>query len=338
MKRTVISFLFCVTVFLCIQAKTIAQQSRIDSLFSNADTTAMIDSLLRDFDAFLDSLSRPKSFFTFSATIGTGRFSFENTNSVFFTTRRKAVVAPSLGYFHKNGLGFSLTAYLIHHQSVWTAYQYAFSPSYDMITKTASTGIAYTRYVNRDSLDFYTTPFRNEVFGYYTYKKWWFRPSLSISYGWGSKTDYEKAKFQRYAQLLDQSDNYYIIIKNEERVSDFSLTLSLRKDFDWYDVLFKNDNFTLTPVMLLNSGTQHFGFNTSYNYHLPSSIRVNALPSGSKFSDITAFRLQSVGFVIRGSYLKGRLLLQPQVLLDYNLPISEEKLNTAFSLTAGLHF
>src|SRR4051812_49002977 len=49
---------------------------KLDSLFAKGDTTAVLDSLLKDFDLYLDSLAGRKSFFTVNAGIGTGFFSF----------------------------------------------------------------------------------------------------------------------------------------------------------------------------------------------------------------------------------------------------------------------
>ena len=112
----------------------------------------------------------------------------------------------------------------------------------------------------------------------------------------------------------------------------------LRKDFNWYDVLSKRDNITFTPVVLFNSGTQNFGFNTSYTYTLPSAIRVNSTPSNSKVNERTDFTPQSLSMVLRTSYLKGKFILQPQVLFDYYLPQGEDKFNTVFSVTAGVSF
>src|SRR5262245_3944079 len=80
---------------------------KLDSLFSKGDTTAIMDSLLKDFDSYLDSLVGSKSFFTVNASIGTGYFSFNEKNSVTVNTQKKPIFSPSIGYFHKTGLGFS---------------------------------------------------------------------------------------------------------------------------------------------------------------------------------------------------------------------------------------
>lgn len=315
-----------------------AQTNRIDSLFMNSDTTSVIDSLMKDFDRFLDSIAAPKSFFNVSVGIGTGIFSFEDKNSVFLTSEKKLILSPSVGYYHKSGLGISGTAYMINENNRLNFYQFVFTPSFDVIKRNFSTGISFSKYFNKDSLSFYTTPIQNELFAYFSYKNWWLRPSVSISYGWGSKTEYEKKQYKIYSRLLQQSNRYYITIKNEESINDLSVTLSLRKDFNWFDVLIKDDNVTITPVVLFNSGTQNFGFNTSYTYTLPAAVRVNSTPGNSNISDRTAFSPQSISMVLRGSYLKGKFIVQPQVLFDYYLPQAENRFNTVFSITAGLSF
>jgi hypothetical protein len=317
-----------------------SQVGKLDSLFNDRDTTAVMDSLMSDFEKFLDSLSAPKSFFALNLGVGTGFFSFENKNSVFLTTRKKLIFSPSAGYYHRSGLGISATAFLIHDDNAVNLYQVAFSPSYDFIRKKLSTGISYTRYFSKDSLNFYATPIQNELFAYFTWKGWWLRPSVNFAFGWGSKTEYERRRLRRYDLILSDPNRYFVDIKNEETVQDFSVTVSLRKDFDWYDVLGKNDNITFTPVLMLNSGTQNFGFNTSYSYRF-NTIRANSLPSNSSITDKTGFAMQSASCALRGSYLKGRFLIQPQVLFDYYLPdLGEDQnpLNTVFSITAGWTF
>jgi hypothetical protein len=315
-----------------------AQKTRIDSLFMNSDTSTVMDSLMKDFDKFLDSITAPKSFFTVSVGAGSGVFSFENDNSSFLNPEKKLIISPSFGYYHKSGLGVSATGYMMNENNRLRFYQYVFTPSFDLIRKTFSGGISFSRYINKDELSFYTTPIQNEIFTYFSYKKLWLRPSLSISYGWGSTTKYEKKQLRILRKLQQRSSRYSLTITNEESISDFSVTLSLRKDFNWYNVLTKKDNITLTPVILVNSGTQNFGFNSSYTYTLPTAIRVNSLPSNSTITDKTEFAAQSVSMVLRTAYLKGRFIIQPQLLLDYYLPEADDRFNTVVSVTAGLSF
>lgn len=337
MKQVLIlTSLVFVCSFFTIQ-RAAAQQTKLDSLFQGKDTTAVLDSLMADFDSFLDSLSQPRSFFSAAVSAGTGYFSFENKNSVYLDTKQKLIISPTLGYYHKSGLGLSATAFIINDDNGLNLYQYALSPSYDFINRSVSTGISYTRYFNKDSLDFYTTPINNELFAYFSYKRWWIRPTVSVSYGWGGHTEYEKRKLQLAARRLQQLANrYYIIIRNDESVQDLAVTASLRHDFNWYDVLGNNDNISVTPVVLLTGGTQLYGFNTSYSYNF-NSVRTNSLPSNDNITDQNSFALQTAGAVLRVGYLKGRFFVQPQVLFSYYIPESDDPFRVAFSLMAGIN-
>jgi hypothetical protein len=334
-----VSFVF---LFIMLQKLSFSQKGTLDSLFASGDTTAVMDSLMKDFDLFLDSLTAPKSFLNISIGAGNGIFSFENKNSVYLSTERKIIFSPSIGYFHKSGLGLSTTGFMISDQGALNVYQFSVSPSYDLIRPSFSSGVSYTHYMNKDSVSFYLTPLQHELFAYFSYKKWWLRPSINFAYGWGSKASYEKIKRRLRAKLLTQLRRLglnpgNLMIKNEESIQDFSLTVSLRKDFNWYNVLGKDDNIAFIPVLMLSSGTQNFGFNTSYSYQF-RSVKINSLPSNQQLSDRSDFRPQSASLVLRGSYMKGKVLVQPQVLFDYYLPEGDDKFNMAFSITAGVSF
>ena len=313
-----------------------AQKNRIDSLFMSSDTSSVMDSLMRDFDSYLDSVTATKSIFFVSMSAGTGVFSFEQGNSTFLNSEKKLILSPSIAYYHKSGLGISATGYMINQDKGLNFYQYVFTPSFDIINRNFSTGISFSRYISEDSLDFYTTPIQNEIFTYFSYKKWWLRPSINVSYGWGNSVEYEERKLLIQKGRSKKDRQIPIVVRNEESVNDLSVTLSIRKDFNWYDVLSTNDNISFTPVIMFNSGTQNFGFNTSYSGTLPKSIRVNSLPSNNNITDKTDFAAQSLSMVLRSIYFKGKFMLQPQVLFDYYLPEADDRFNTVFSITAAL--
>ncbi|MBC7850909.1 MAG: hypothetical protein H7Y31_14300 [Chitinophagaceae bacterium] len=336
MKKKCLKFLFAGMLSICCIADSAAQQSKLDSLFNNADSTAVLDSLMADFDNYLDSLSRRKNMFFVGVGIGTGFFSFDNNSSVYVNTEKKLMISPSIAYYHKTGFGISGAAVGLINENKFSFYQFSLTPSYDFINKAFSSGFAYTHYFNKDSLQFYTTPINDEVFAYVSYKKWWLRPTVNISYGWGSVTDYKEQQYRLLSRRLQQRGNYVVTVKNVESVRDLSLTLSLRKDFDWYDVIGKDDNITLTPVIMANAGTQQYGFNTSYSYTF-NPVRINSVPGNNNGVDETAFAMQSAGAIIRATYMKGKFLVQPQVLFDYYLqPTESDPLNIVFSLNLSV--
>ncbi|HYJ37632.1 MAG TPA: hypothetical protein VEV87_03410 [Chitinophagaceae bacterium] len=327
-----------VMLFISCMRQASAQQSTLDSLFAGGDSTAVLDSLLKDFDSYLDSLRKPKSFFSFNLGIGNGYFSFENNNTVYLSNSQRLIVTPSAGYYHKTGLGITTTGYLLLDTENSQFYQFSITPSYDFIgNRKLGFGFAYTRYFEKDSLPFYTTPIGNELFGYFTYKKWWIRPTLSICYGWGSNTEYLEKQTFIWRERLQRYDRGFIYVKNEESVRDFATIISLRHDFDFFNLFVRRDGFSITPVLLFTAATQSFGFNTSYQYSV-NAVRANLLPSNQHISDQSSYRPQSFSFILRTDYNIGKFFVMPQFLLDYYIPETDEHLNLGYSITAGINF
>jgi hypothetical protein len=332
------------TIACCFSVSSIKAQENLDAIFAGKDSTAVMDSIMQELDAYLDSLAEPKSFFNLSVGIGTGFFNFKTGNSVNLNTSTRAVVTPAIAYYHKSGLGFSATSFFLQSQGRLNLYQYALSPSFDyVVKKNFSTGIAYSFYKTKDDLNFYTTPIQHEMYAYFNYKKWWLQPGVSLSYGWGSNTRYdesEKSELQALRKLLAQRSGRPVVYsKQEERVEDFAMTLSVKHNFIWTGIIGKRDNITITPVALLTSGTQRFGFNTSYTSGLKNTTTItDLLPGNSYVSDKTDFEPVSTAMVLRVAYSAGPFYLQPQVLFDYYLHNADKRLTTAASVAAGITF
>src|SRR6185295_10269636 len=98
-----------------------------------------------------------------------------------------------LGYYDASGFGFTTIGYIVKDDSKLNFYQFSISPSFDYLqNRNFAAGVSFTRFFTKDSLSFYTSPLQNELYGYFTYRKSWFRPAISVSYGWGSRSDYSK--------------------------------------------------------------------------------------------------------------------------------------------------
>jgi len=334
------SLILLLTALLCLNNRHVyAQHSVLDSLFINADTTAVMDSLMKDFDKFLDSISKPKSFFSVSMGVGTGYFNFKSSNVVQLKTEKKAIFSPSMAYYHKIGLGLMVNGYVINEGGKMNMYQYSVTPSFDYIkNRNFSTGIAYSLYKTKKETSFYVTPIKNELFAYFRYKKWWIQPAVSMSYGWGSRTEYKERQWEVLSQRFRSSGGRRAVyIRQDESVRDFAVMTSVRHDFVWYGILGKRDNFVITPVLLLTSGTSNFGFNTSYSTNF-TVINNSFLPSNSNITDKTSFEPKSTTLIIRSDYSFGKFFIMPQVLFDYYLHSAEKRFNTVYAVIAGVTF
>ncbi len=313
---------------------------KTDSSIFDIDTSLDYDALFRDFDSFMDSLLTPRSYSLASLSIGKGYYNYSSKTDYSISTTQKLNYSPTLGYFHKGGLGISGTGYIVNDGENLNFYQSGITPSFDYLkNRSIATGISYTRYLTRDSLPFYTTPLQNELYGYFMYRKSWFKPSVALSYGWGSRNDYMQR--EELIQDLRLRRRGFTYINTEETVSDFSLMASIRHDFYWLEVFSIRDHIRLTPQLAFTSGTQKFGFNQS------SSTYATTIRTGSNvlfntdnvyLDDQIDFQPLSLTMYLRGEYSFGKFFFQPQLILDYYFPADTKNFNALFTLNAGFFF
>lgn len=304
------------------------------------DTSINYDELFRDFDAFMDSILSPNSYFLASLSMSKGYYNFESKNSSLIVPSKKLTYSPNLGYYHKSGFGLAATGFIINDEINTNFYQFSVTPSFDYLkNKKYATGISYTKFVAKDSLPFYTTPLLNELYAYFTYRKTWLRPSLAFSYGWGSRSDY----LQREVLINDfrLRRRGFVYINTKESVRDFSMMLSVRHDFYWLDILSNKDHIRFSPQLVFTSGTQKFGFNQSYNTYgtvIRTSSNVLYNTENVYLDDQLNFQPLSLSLYLRGEYSIGRFFIQPQFVMDYYFPSSTGNFASLFSINAGLMF
>ncbi|MBM3417196.1 MAG: hypothetical protein FJY20_12365 [Bacteroidetes bacterium] len=334
--------------FLLLAAIAHTQGSRADTAVipvistdaAIVDTSIDYDELFRDFDEFMDSILSPRSYFLISLSTGKGFYNFENKSNYDVVTSKKLTYSPTLGYYHKSGLGITANGYFVDDGAKMNFFQSAITPSYDYLkNKNFATGISYTKFITKDSLPFYTTPIQNELYTYFIYRKWWFRPMVAMSYGWGSRSDYEEREV--LLQDLRLRRRGYTYINTQATVRDFSLMASVRHDFYWLDVFTYRDHIRFTPQLTFTSGTQKFGFNqssTTYATGIRSTSNVLYYTDNFYLDDELKFQPLSLTLFLRSEYTLGRFFIQPQVAFDYFFPASSKPFNTLFSINAGFMF
>lgn len=302
------------------------------------DTTIDYEELFQDFEAFMDSILTPRSYFMPSLSVGRGYFNFTSKGTELLETTPKLTYSPMLTWYHKSGIGLSATGYTVHDDQNLNLYQFSLTPSFDYLeNRDLATGISYSKYFTKDSLPFYTSPLENEVYAYFTYRKWWVRPMIAVSYGWGSRSDYEER--EELIQSLRLRPRGYTFINTTESIADFTVLASLRHDFYWLDVLRYNDHIRFTPQVNFTSGTQKFGFNQKSNTYGTTLINAsNVLYSTENIylDDQVDFQPLSLTLYLRGEYSIGKLFIQPQFMVDYYFPATKGNWSTLFSVNLGL--
>lgn len=303
------------------------------------------DELFSELDAFLDSLTAPRNMFIVNVGVSTGFFNYHNQSSTQLITNNKLVISPSAGYFHKSGLGLTAGATAIKYGDGLNPFQYFLSPSLDYHGGSDFfTGISFIRYFTKESLPFYTTPIDNELSTYFTYNNWWVKPTVSASYGWGSRSELQQREEQlKKLRSKKRQGNPTTVINTIETVSDISLATSVRHDFYWLNVITERDFFRVTPQLTLTSGTQNFGFNqttSTYNSNINKNKSSNGLFTSEnvQLDDKVNFQPLSLAALLKTEFSVGKVYLQPQVMFDYYFPALDNKLSKIFSVNAGVHF
>jgi hypothetical protein len=304
------------------------------------DSTAYYDELFAELDNFLDSVTAPRTMMLLNLGVTNVFLNYETQSSFDVTTTRRISYSPSFGYFHKKGFGINITSQIVNDGQHLNPYQFMLTGSYDYLKSTSFiSGINITRFFTKDSLPFYTSPLLNEVSAYFTYRKWWFKPSVIAAYGWGSRKEYEER--EAYITSLRLRPNGYTRINTEETVSDLSLTFSLRHDFYKLAPLGEKSYFRFTPQLSFTSGTQKFGFNQSSNTYgtRRTSNRSELYSSESNYlDDELYFQPISVGAFLKTELSYGKCYVQPQLAASYYFPATDKHFSSAFIVNAGVIF
>jgi hypothetical protein len=308
---------------------------------SSLDSIPDYDALFSELESFLDSITAPRSFTTANISVSNGFFQYQTSNNAALKEMKRLMLAPAVGYYHKSGLGLSVVTSIIKEPEAITPYQTAVTASYDYLkNRKFLTGVSFGHYFIKEAVPFYTSPLSNQVFGYFSYRGWWLKPSLSGGYGWGSTTSVEERK-EKIKLKKGKPLNGTTTIETTESISDVFLTASVKHDFYRLNVLSKRDYFRVTPQLVLNGGTQKFGLAQNANSYLSEKRSGNAVLYNTENTFITErsqFQLFSLSARLRTEFSKGIFFVQPQLMLDYYLPEPDHTVATSFVLNAGILF
>lgn len=330
MKRIV-----CIVGFIVITCSVSAQQEE-----PAIDSTAYYEDLFSELEDFLDSITAPRTMTIVNVGASNKFLNYASSEDFQLQATRKLTITPSVGYYNKNGLGVSAAGIMLNDENKINLFQYILTGSYDYLKHlNFITGIAYTRYITKDSLPFYTSPLKNEASVYFLYKDSWFKPAISASYGWGSRNDVEER--EEYITSLRLRPNGWTRTDSRESISDFSVMASVRHDFYWLRVAGDRSAFKLSPQILFTSGTQRFGFNQTSNTYSGSKFGgVNILTNSENIylDDQLFFQPLSLAAMLKAELSLGKFYVQPQAVIDYYFPASEKNVTTILSLNTGFVF
>ena len=310
------------------------QHQQVDTLFTD------YDELFNELDFFLDSLMAPRNFTMVNLGVTSGFYNYETSESYTLEPTRKIVYSPSIAYFSKSGLGISSSASIINDKQQLNPYQYSLTGSFDYAkNRKFITGVSITRFFTKNDLPFYTSPLQNGAYTYFTYRNFWLKPTVAVSYGWGSRSEYTEREEKITSIRLKPRG--YTRVNTQESINDLNMVTSVRHDFYWLNVLASNDYIRITPQITFISGTQKFGINETTNtYATVKGTGINVLYNSKNnyLDDRMVFQPLSLTGIMKAEYSKGKFFIQPQLMFDYYFPGVNDNLSTAFLINAGVIF
>ncbi|MBS1567038.1 MAG: hypothetical protein JST39_21835 [Bacteroidetes bacterium] len=346
MKHLVAPAIMAILTMVCVRQPLMAQQKHHDSTAVAAkDSTAIIDSLMRDFEKMVDELVAPKSFFSIGAGLGNRSFSVRNNSlNTQEATTDQLSVTPYAGYYHKSGLGFTVMGFATGFPDKTVGmYQYAVTPSYDYSSRRLAAGVSYTRYFGKDTALQSTSPYDNDLYGYVSLirRKWRFGVALGYATGFFSDKLHYQDSIQRLNAVLQRFEwiHYDVTVNSKNKIRDFSVSLNARRDFQWNHVLFKEDNIMFSIVSYLVGGSSHMHTTVNSNANLNfKKITLQRFRRSYANENGNQFQVQSAALSFSLYYTIGKFSINPVWFMDYYFPDASKKYSQVFSLSAGFNF
>lgn len=320
-------FIFYIIICTFYSAHSLAQS---DIKLTAADSAQLLLALSN----MLDSTDKPTSYATVNIAVGNRLFSQRNnTVNAKQGDNITTVFTPSVSYFNKSGFNATMATYLLNDASKgFSAVQYSATVAYDLPeNEHFSTGASYTRYFVKDKFSAYASPIQNDLYGYFSYKKYWLEPGVAVGYSTG-----------QYKQLITKDT----VINNRRRflydsitnnLKAFSVLLSVSHNFEWYQLLHKKDALFFTPSIMLNVGSSK----TEIMHQSNATFLLNLLNKKGKLrrNQNTPFQVESIGLNVDVNYTIGKFNFQPQLYLDYYLPSTDtERFSQVFTFNVGYSF
>ena len=304
----------------------------------SAEDKAALDSMFQN-DEFIKMINQKSdtSYFEISAGVSNGVFSIKNNSlNASQATTSKLFYTPSLGYIHKSGFGISVTGFLAADQGALKFFQYAISPAYSYTNKKFAWGVSYTRNIKGASTSFDVNPYQNDLYGSFSYKKPWIKPSVGIGLSTGKLTEY----FDSVITFVQVPRTVTIRDTITTRFQSFSLNLSVSHTWEFEHVLFKRDAINVQPSIAINGSNQRVTVehSSSLDRRRPvvQKLLKNAYGDGVSKEK---FSFQSVAGILSVSYGTGNFILQPQVYLDYYLrETSLDRFSAIYSFSISYAF
>lgn len=303
----------------------IAQSKKTEEAVSGEDTSGKV------------------SYFKVAAGVGNQLLSIHNKALNASESVNGIIFTPSIGYFHKSGLGLSLQGYLLSDSGSTNFYQTSITPSYEYEGNNVAFGISYSHYFVKNKYGSLATPIQNDFYASVVGKKGWINPGVALGYSSGISREINLVTVN-----IPQSGTVTFPDTTTTKTKAISLIGSLGHTFEFSNVFTKDGDLNFTTSLLANAGSAKFDVTHANRYSAAISNSRTRRGRGrlgggtgtsANGSEVSKFALQSVGANFELGYGIGQFGVYSQLYLDYYLPQTDSKRFTqVYNITVSYAF
>lgn len=334
------SIVIAVFSFLSVLSKSVsAQEFNLDTSALKKELKDMnTDELIAELRSIMDSMGKPSSFL--SVNVGMSNSLFSARNNAFNANQAGSSATafmPSISYFHKSGFGLGASGFMRSFGAEPVLYQTALTPSFDHFGKKMLYGISYSYYLKSENPEVTTTHYDQDVYAYLQFRKLWLRPAIAAGWGAGSYKD---------ASLIPiriSGDDVLIMDTSLVKINDYSLSLSVSHNFNFTDLLFKNDVLSVSPQLSVIGELHQFNSQTLSRMYFGKRFKESELERIRKryntSSSETSISLETAAFSLNVSWFKGAFSLNTGYFLGYYFDSgATRKFSHIFNTSLGFTF
>ncbi|HVB03261.1 MAG TPA: hypothetical protein VNE41_06045 [Chitinophagaceae bacterium] len=282
-----------------------------------------MDTTIGSLEALMDTTTPVKSQLVFSAAIGNNPYNQLSKNTYILVN--KIYFMPGISYTHKSGLGLAISAYDLFGEGDKGWFEYDISPSYTFDQdKNLSFGISFEKYLYSKVSPIPRSPLNSEFYSYIIVNPWWLQPGLALDYAYG--------EYQMKKKIIP--------------AEDIEILASLQHVFDFDNLIFANDDLSITPAINLIAGTDKYirSFGSTRLAGRSKHITKKGKNIPITASTINTYTVQQSQFLARTleasldlNYTIGKFTLEPQYYYDFALDPSQGNFSY-FLITTSLTF
>jgi hypothetical protein len=283
---------------------------------------------------------KPSSEFKVSLGLGNNLYGNQNKAAASLQNSNLLVISPSVSYTHKSGFGIAFTGDVFSRNTPSGFFQYLLEPSYEYTTgKVIDASLYYTHFFEQGVYNTNTSPFQNEFYSTFLYKKNWLKPGIAL--GYSSGIYHEIVKIDTTLKEAGQRVLLKYIDTVGIKIASYTAAVTLEHEFEFKNLL-ANDDFTFTPQLSLIMGKNTYLVNHSsseanfeaYSKKLLKKIKHFESQEGSQ-----KFAAQSAALNLDLNYSIGIFYIEPTLYLDYYLPkTNDSRLGEIYLINVGVTF